>query len=76
VRPTADIELHQTLNIYFAEDFEADGPEHFHYEPCEKEPVELGFVNEHVTFSDEESDHDNEREVIATLMSTFVTSIS
>ena len=34
-----------------------------HYEPREKVPIELGFVNEHVTFTDEESDHDDEREV-------------
>ena len=42
--------------------------EDFHFEPREKEPIELGFVNEHVTFTDEESDHDDDREVIATLL--------
>ena len=43
--------------------------EDFHFEPRDKPPVELGFVNEHVRFSDEESDHDDDRLVIATLLS-------
>ncbi|XP_046858216.1 protein scribble homolog isoform X2 [Xenia sp. Carnegie-2017] len=30
------------------------------YQPRDK-PMEIGFVNEHVTFTDEESDHDDER---------------
>ncbi|CAB3986484.1 scribble homolog isoform X1, partial [Paramuricea clavata] len=54
--------LPQSEPNFDLEDFEAEDPEHFHYEPREKPPVELGFVNEHVTFSDEESDHDDERE--------------
>ena len=61
-------------NIFnFAEDYGIDEDrEDFHYHPREKVPVEMGFVNEHVTFTDEESDHDDEREVIATLIATFV----
>lgn len=30
--------------------------------------MEIGFVNEHVTFTDEESDHDDERLVISTFL--------
>ena len=48
----------------------------FDYHPREKPPMELGFVNEHVTFTDEESDHDEDREVIATLMTLFVAIIT
>jgi hypothetical protein len=61
------------LNISLADEFDGDeNREDFHYHPREKEPIELGFVNEHVTFTDEESEHDEDREVIATLMAIFV----
>lgn len=43
-----------------------EGREDFHYVPRSEEPIELGFVNEHVTFTDEESDHGDDREVCET----------
>ena len=45
--------------------------EDFHFPPREKDQIELGFVNEHVTFTDEESDHED-GEVMGKLMTTFL----
>ncbi|XP_028404965.1 protein scribble homolog isoform X2 [Dendronephthya gigantea] len=54
--------LPQTEQQFDLEDYDLDeNREDFHFEPRDKPPVELGFVNEHVRFSDEESDHDEDR---------------
>ena len=47
------------VDTFFTDDYVDENREDFNFQPREKDHIELGFVNEHVTFTDEESDHED-----------------